>query len=177
MTKMDCRAAQDLVPGYLDGELSDAQAAPLRQHLLDCPACRGAVQETRNLKAWFVDDGEVPVPAGFAARVTRRALAGDTGAPEESLADVLVPRPAPAGGDPRRLLDFVVHLTAAAAILLLVLSLGLHRLGRPAGSELQAQDGSLGEALEELDQLNRDLEDPTAPGPEVQDPAPEDGER
>ena len=85
--KPTCDDARALVPSYLDGELSEAQASPLRAHLLDCPACRGVAKEGKALRRWFeFEPAPVSVPAGFAARVARRAFAGDPG--------LLVPEPA-----------------------------------------------------------------------------------
>jgi anti-sigma factor RsiW len=129
-----CDNAIALVPSYLDGELSEAQAAPLRTHLLQCPACREVAKDLKGLKRWFVAEPPPAVPAGFAARVARRAFAGDPG-----LAT-------PAFGAPREraegtLLTFVLRATAAAAALLLLLAAGLQLQARPtAGDELQAED-------------------------------------
>src|SRR5687767_11962997 len=76
-----CRDASALIPSYLDGELTEAQAAPLRKHLLSCQACRGSAQSEKNLKRWFVEAETPAVPKDFAARVARRAFAGDRGQP------------------------------------------------------------------------------------------------
>ena len=50
---LDCRNALPLVPLFVDGELSEAQAAPLRQHLMECPGCRAAASEEKALKRWI----------------------------------------------------------------------------------------------------------------------------
>ena len=146
---MNCQDVKPMVPGYLDGELSEAQAGPLRRHLLECSACRGVAQEERGLKQWFVDEGTpVTVPRDFAARVVRRAFAGDTG---ERFEESAVAR---ASGEHGRVLDFVLQLTALAAALLLVLSIGVRNIeGTPRG-EVQADHASLESVLEELDRLN-----------------------
>ncbi|TAJ16410.1 MAG: zf-HC2 domain-containing protein, partial [Planctomycetota bacterium] len=68
--QLGCAAALELVPGYLDEELSEEQAAPLRRHLLACHACREHAQAERALHRWFVPSAPVAVPEGFAARVT-----------------------------------------------------------------------------------------------------------
>ena len=60
----DCKQQQTLIPSYLDGELSEAQAAPLRRHLLACQDCRNAAQGERSLKAWFQAEAGVTVPDG-----------------------------------------------------------------------------------------------------------------
>ena len=147
---MDCEKAKTLVPGYLDGELSEEQASPLRQHLMECAGCRVVVQDEKSLKDWFVQEAAPSVPEGFAARVARRAMAGDTGEH-----DVLTPV-APPAAKSDNVLNFVMQLTAMAATLLIALSIGIGGLRLPQGEELQAEEGtSLQEAFEELDELNR----------------------
>jgi hypothetical protein len=129
-----CDNAAALVPSYLDGELSEAQAAPLRTHLLQCPACREVAKDLKGLKRWFVEEPPPAVPAGFAARVARRAFAGDPGL-------AAVPAAAPSEG---AIFSFVLRLTAAAAALLLCLAAGIQLQSRPAaGGELQAEDLNL----------------------------------
>jgi anti-sigma factor RsiW len=169
---MECQQSQTLIPSYLDGELSEAQAAPLRKHLLDCQPCRAGAQGEKNQKRWFSAQIPVSVPKGFAARVARRAFAGDTG---ESQVEIL---PAGAGGvfahrvafrgshgqtersgSEDHLLRFVLQATAAAALLVLVLSIALRSLSLPAGSNLRAADGrndiGVEQALQRLDQMNQ----------------------
>ena len=131
--KISCDNARSLVPSYLDGELSEAQASPLRNHLFDCPACREVAKEGRVLERWFEPAAAQPVsvPAGFAARVARRALAGDPG--------VLMPEE-PAALRPRRsLLPFLLTACAVAAAVLLVLALAIQRESLPKSNGLDAQ--------------------------------------
>ncbi len=144
---MDCSEARPLVPGYLDGELSEAQAAPLRKHLLDCPGCRAVTQAGKTLTSWFIDEGPVEIPAGFAARVARRALAGDTGDRWATSPD--------ADGD-QGLRGFVLQLTAVAAALVIALSIGFRTMSLPRTDDLRADDFSLESALEALDVMNRE---------------------
>lgn len=158
---MNCRDAKPLVPVYLDGELTEAQAAPLRQHLMSCTNCRAAAQRGTAFKGWFVDDGPVEIPAGFAARVARRAFAGDTGdireltlaphAPGIPGLEHPVPEAAEASG---RVLNFVLQLTAIAAAVLVALAIGMRSVGMPQTADLQADDFALEEALDRLDELN-----------------------
>jgi anti-sigma factor RsiW len=164
---MECTDAAPLVSAYLDGELSEAQASPLRKHLLGCVACRGSAQDLKNLRRWFVPSAaSAEVPGGFAARVARRALAGDTGAPA---------LPAAAETGARELLPFVRELTALAAAVLLMLAIGLELGERPAGLPLRADEvPTLVEIKDELERLNAEA---PRPAPEVP-PAPEaSGER
>jgi len=125
-----CDDARALVPSYLDGELSEAQASPLRAHLLDCPACREEAKQGKTLKRWFeFEPAPVSVPAGFAARVARRAFAGDPG--------LLVPEP-PAVRQRRPLLPFLLLATAVAAALLFVLAVAIQRENLPRSNRLDA---------------------------------------
>ena len=153
---MQCNNAQALVPSYLDGELSEAQAAPLRKHLLSCQPCRGLAQEGKVLKRWFVEGEPVAVPAGFAARVARRAFAGDTGESFTGAASAAMPAAtAPPEG---RLLRFVLQTTSLAAGFLLLLSIGLGNLTLPANRDMLADDSrdtTLDEALDRLQALDR----------------------
>ena len=151
---MECNQAKPLIPSYLDGELSEASAAPLRKHLLDCQPCRAGAQGERNLKRWFAAEASVAIPAGFAARVARRAFAGDRGEAPLEAGEMTG-----AGRPEGRLLRFVLQVTAAAALVVIVLSVAMRSLNRPAGTSLRAADGrneiSVEEALERLDELNR----------------------
>ena len=140
-----CAEARPLVPAYLDGELSADRASPLRQHLMECADCRTQTQAHKAQHQWFVPTPDVSVPAGFAARVARRAFQGDTGeapASTETLAPVL---------------PFVLQMTAAAACLLLVLSGVIRAVDVPTGGELRADDAAtmtLEEALDRLEALD-----------------------
>lgn len=132
--KISCDAARPLVPPYLDGELSEAQASPLRAHLLDCSACRGTAKDGKTLARWFeAEPMTVTPPAGFAARVARRALAGDPG--------LLVPEPPPVVAR-RPLLPFLLVASAVAAAVLLVLALALQRESLPQASALDAREAT-----------------------------------
>ena len=149
-----------LVPAYLDGELSEAQAGPLRKHLLGCAACRGSAQDLKNLRRWFVPSAaSAEVPSGFAARVARRALAGDTGAPA---------LPAAAEPGARELLPFVRELTALAAAVLLMLAIGLELGSGPRACRSRPTRCPRSVEIEdELERLNAEAARPEAP------PAPE----
>jgi anti-sigma factor RsiW len=150
---MHCERARELLPRYLDGELADNQAAPLRQHLLGCGACRAAAAEGRALSRWF-EDQPVVVPAGFAERVVALAFgAGEGAAPPAASSGAGRAAAAVQGPEPAALRDFVLWLTAAAAVVLFGLSVALGLRDRPIGEPLLAEP--LPQILEELDALNR----------------------
>jgi hypothetical protein len=173
---MDCRQAEPLIPSYLDGELSEVRAAPLRRHLLDCQPCRAGAQGEKNLKRWFAPAAAAAIPAGFAARVARRAFAGDVG--EGPLGDVVLrPHAAPQlrAVSEERTLQFVLGLTAAAALLVIALAVSMRSWSLPSGTSLRATDSrdqiSVDDAIERLDRLNR-AEPAVAPARPVQDRRP-----
>lgn len=154
--EIECIDALPLVPAYLDGELSEARAGLLRKHLLGCHTCRGAAQGGKTLERWFAPLAEassdprseftVAVPSGFAARVARRALAGDSGE-----RDYRLPR---AKSD--NVLPFVLRVTALAAGLLFALAVGLQMQSRPEATHLSAESvvAPVEHIVEQFDQLN-----------------------
>jgi anti-sigma factor RsiW len=168
-----CTRTRALLARYGDGELEEPLAAPLRGHLLECPACRAELAALRNLARWIVAPDVPPVPAGFAERVAALAFAGrGAAAPAGALAGAglgarlpmveLTPlaraaaAPGPARHAEEPVLRFVLWMTAMAAAALLLLALALGSAERPAGEELVAEP--LPEVLQQLDQLNRELE-------------------
>lgn len=162
--EMTCPDARVLVPAYLDGELSEARSSPLRKHLLDCHACRTGAQDGKNLKRWFsaareqAEAAPLAVPSGFAARVARRAFAGDRG----QLAPIAAPSAELVGASDAtrkegKLLRFVLAATAVAAAVALLLALAGGLKGREVGSSMSADDRALPPAkqvIEELERLN-----------------------
>ncbi len=149
---MNCKHARPLVPLYVDGELTSVQSAELRPHLLSCPACRSLAQAEQSLHAWFIPTDEVPVPAGFAAHVARRAVAGDTGSKRP-----LAPVEGSGHEHSEPILQFVLHALAVAAIALVVASIAMRRLDQPAAEELKAHESqALDASLFALDQINRE---------------------
>ena len=125
-TMNTCTDARPLIMSYLDGELSEAQAAPLRKHLLECQPCRGSAQDQKNVRRWFQAADPVVIPKDFAARVARRAFQGDRGevlvasaAQHELTPPTLAPARAHDGRSSKegQTLRFVLTLTAIAAAL------------------------------------------------------------
>lgn len=169
---LPCNDAQLLVMSYLDGQLSEAQAAPLRKHLLECQPCRASAQDHKNTTRWFVRPEPVAVPRDFAARVARRAFQGDRG---EQLVEVGASREIagasfaqPEAREPwareassrenGRMLRFVLGLTSVAAAAAICISIAVRSLTLPSGDHMAADDRTpvlpLDEALQALDKLN-----------------------
>ena len=133
---ISCNDVRPMLPGYLDGELSEAQSAPMRGHLMDCCACREQLQEGKVLSRWFREgSGQAQaVPRDFSARIARRAFAGDPGlsASNQSVGE------SSSAARPRPLLPFLLKLTAAAAVLLFLFALQLKRLNLPDSENVEA---------------------------------------
>ena len=133
-----CEHARTLLPGYLDGELSEAHAGPLRAHLMDCVSCRESVKEGKALQRWFTE-AELPsvsLPDGFAARVARRAAAGDPGLSTYEIA----PPARGAGATARPLLPFLLTASAVAAAILFLFALAIQNTTLPSGTDARADD-------------------------------------
>lgn len=135
---ISCNDVRQLLPGYLDGELSEAQAGPARTHMLECCACREQVQDGKVLSRWFHSGQGQPldVPRGFSARIARRAFAGDTGTMVSGNS-----RSQDAGRE-RPILPFLLKMTALAACLLFVLALQIKRQSLPDSHEAEASNHS-----------------------------------
>ena len=162
---MNCKECLPLIPGYLDEELSEPQSASLRQHLMDCPSCRKELGGEKSLRRWFeFEEVEAAaVPAGFAQRVARRAFAGDTG--ELGTVAAHATSGARARDEEGALLRFVLHATAAAAVLLLVLSAWMRNVNLPDSDHMSAAEPaeSLEQLVQEADRLNAEgAEQPAA---------------
>ncbi len=140
----------------------------MRTHLLDCQACRESVQEGKVLRRWFEGDGEESVvPEGFAARVARRAFAGDPGVltPTGTTPPLIVERTSEPTVRSTPILPFVLKLTAAAAGLVFVLSLFIKDANLPTGSEIGAdvrpfweKEEALGDRAQQIDEDEQEAE-------------------
>ena len=78
------------------------------------------------------------------ARVARRAFAGDTGRSWSRTEAAMSPKPDAHFG-------FVLQLTAAAAAILIAISIGISSIGRPSQRNLFADDFSMRQASERLE--------------------------
>ena len=187
---MRCEDVLPLVPRYVDGELTTSQTTSFREHLLDCQSCRTRVQESEALKVWFQDPealvGPAEAPNGFAAKVTALAF-GEHAALQpltqnRSTPPRLISEPAFAAPSQsawalahqdkeqehkeQELLGFVLNMTAAAALVLLVLSFGIKHSSLPKVGKLHAENASMTQSLDSLDALNEQEADekPGSPG-------------
>lgn len=154
---LNCKNTRTLIPSYLDGEVSEAQAAPLRRHLLSCPACRELAKSETALQRWFAPPAVHKATPGFSSRVAQAAFHPDEAREEEGA--TLLPHPsvparaalsdsgsaaglalvgAGAALEERSTQQFVLLLTAAAAAVLLLLAVALQRNALPSMGGLDA---------------------------------------
>lgn len=64
-----CEEFAALLDPYVDGELSEEEAARVREHLESCPGCRRYVDEALAIRAAFPGVEDTPVPEGFSEGV------------------------------------------------------------------------------------------------------------
>jgi Domain of unknown function (DUF4349)/Putative zinc-finger len=121
------------VMAYLDGELAPERAAAAAAHLEQCAECRALAASLRSLSRQMTEWGVETIPATVEQNVMRAAAL-------ERNAKAIAPReerPAPSRHGVRWLLWG--SALSAAAMLLLVISIGNFRASRPA--ELQRETG------------------------------------
>lgn len=66
---MNCREAERRLPGYLDGAISSRDHARLRQHLADCDACRGQLEDYHHLASRLAQVEVVAPPFELAVNI------------------------------------------------------------------------------------------------------------
>ena len=177
MNQFECKDALPLIGAYSDGELSEAQADPLRKHLMSCHACRNSAQANKASRRWFQRppsaEAEDLIPAGFAARVARLAFAGETGEhapdsvghlePTPALAAVApgraplpaATRSAPLAASSRGHIGFLLEVTGIAAAVLVALTVAFRMREVPSGEPLRADQAlTVQEIKDRLGELN-----------------------
>ncbi len=70
---VDCKTTSQRLSAYLDGELPQAGAAAVEEHLRGCPRCAAELAALRGLSHTLEGLEGAAVPSGFAARVRRAA--------------------------------------------------------------------------------------------------------
>ncbi|MBI5708554.1 MAG: zf-HC2 domain-containing protein [Armatimonadetes bacterium] len=71
---MTCRAVQQRLGSYVDGELAAAETRSIRSHLASCPECRAALDE-QNVSKLFVANLSAPEPsADFEERLVGKVM-------------------------------------------------------------------------------------------------------
>ena len=123
---MQCDEAQGLISASIDGEVSEASAGDLRQHMAACPACAGVQADFRRLSQQLKSAEREILPARLETRV-RQALA-------QAAAEA---RPTLVRGRP-----WVRQLTAVAAVCLIAV-FGTWTITRYVDSEARIEQDVL----------------------------------
>ena len=66
---MECKRMRQMISLHVDGELGPVEEKAFADHIQDCAACRGALEETWAVRNLFASAGKFSAPLGFAARV------------------------------------------------------------------------------------------------------------
>jgi len=121
---MICREVQELMHGYVDGELDLVRNLEMERHFHDCPACSGVQEQIRNLRSAVATGAPYfRPPSGLEDRLRSRIRQA---AVVESVA-------------PARAANTWQWMGIAAAVLIAALAITF-LVRRPSGSELLAQD-------------------------------------
>lgn len=75
---MNCPLADDILLTYADGNLSNADAALVRQHATECAPCNRRLARLTRSDSLLREEARADVPAGLLHRA-RQAVADDTG--------------------------------------------------------------------------------------------------
>jgi anti-sigma factor RsiW len=122
---MNHHEIRQLLPAYVDDELSIAEALAIERHLPGCPDCQRACMEQRSVKTL------VSQHAGYAAAPAHLAQQLAAALPMEK------PRPAPAGRRPATWLSRTLAIAGlSAAVLGGAYYLNLSSMGRQAAQEV-----------------------------------------
>ena len=70
---MNCHKARGLLPGYLDGAVSEREHAQLCAHLATCASCRVELEQYHLLAARLANVEPVAAPTGLALQIRLRA--------------------------------------------------------------------------------------------------------
>jgi anti-sigma factor RsiW len=72
---MNCETFEDLLPRYVDGELSDGERRQVSTHLRECASCREALSFYEELETSLVARRELrPASRPFAVEIARRLV-------------------------------------------------------------------------------------------------------
>lgn len=78
----NCKSARAYFAPYVDETLGEEETRQLQEHLQSCPDCLAELGAARQaiLLIRRLQEENVPLPAGFQARLMQRILAGDLAA-------------------------------------------------------------------------------------------------
>ncbi|MDF1664000.1 MAG: zf-HC2 domain-containing protein, partial [Planctomycetota bacterium] len=149
---LDCEHAEEELSAFIDGELSDEREEQIIIHLADCDECTLALSELKGLSGTLGRSyaQSMPIPADFAAMVTRAAFSDEKA---DSVGPVLTGNaPSNSSVQPMKIgprPPFKAWLSAAAAVLVTA-SLGIVMLNN--NSNPQNVESEMAKAARSYDQ-------------------------
>ncbi len=151
---MRCEQSERWISLGADKELSVQEVGLLQEHLAQCEPCKALADEARDMRRWFVNPPQKPIPAGFSERVVAAAFDGrapDAKGPRELLQGGSTVT-AEAGSN--RMQGFLLQMTALAALLLVALGFALSGQKTAKNTNLVADETSMENVLEKLERMN-----------------------
>lgn len=128
---MNCRDIDELVPRYLDGEVSDEERLALERHVASCAQCAESLEASREIDASLVCLREViPSWKRAEARFVRATSTGKR----------------------RPLLSLIWNAPVVCGLLFVVLGIVLFIRGRPLAYGMEIFDSRLADSLDSLGQ-------------------------
>jgi hypothetical protein len=132
---MTCQQAKSLLDDYIDGELSDADAEPIRHHVESCPECRDEYESSLQIKSILANQPFPEPGQQYWTEVMPLIMARTV----DSGVEILERVPAEAGTEYQkiRLVRSGVLLAASLALMYTAITLGTsHRAELPAQGSL-----------------------------------------
>lgn len=131
--RIDCRLFHELLDDLLAGELSAEDRQDMERHIAECPACAAAYGEARRALDAVTPQVTIPVPEGLDRRILdaahRQTSAQQTSAPHTA--------------HRHRVIGILSGVLSAAALIAVVLTVGLNTPARAARSNFSRAIASM----------------------------------
>lgn len=136
--RIDCHLFHEQLDDLLAGELSAEARQSMERHIAECPACAAAYGEARRALDAVTPQVAVPVPEGLDRRildaVRRQAAVQQTATPQPSTSR---------SAHRRRIFGILSGVLSAAALIAVVLTVGLNTPARAARSNFSRAIASM----------------------------------
>lgn len=131
--RIDCRLFHEQLDDLLAGELSAEARQDMERHIAECPACAAAYGEARRVIDAVTPQVSVPVPEGLERRILDAARRQTSAQPTST----------PHTAHRRRIIGILSGVLSAAALIAVVLTVGLNTPARAARSNFSRAIASM----------------------------------
>lgn len=131
--RIDCRFFHEQLDDLLAGELSAEARQDMERHLAECPDCAAAYGEARRVIDAVTPQVSVPVPEGLERRILDAARRQTSAQPTST----------PHTAHRRRIIGILSGVLSAAALIAVVLTVGLNTPARAARSNFSRAIASM----------------------------------